>query len=245
VKALTDAIQKIDALSLRERAILFVLMLAGIWAAMDALLLAPQERARKLEQGKVTQARAKLAEAEQALVLRGSQPDPDQAARQRLENARLGLNARLQTATRLQARMIAPKDTVRVLQGLLATQPGLRLVSLETLPPQAVGQSSQGRATPADAQPAATDKASPALSPQQGDAAFVSAKAPTTALFKHGVKLTLVGNYAALTQYMEKLERLPVGFYWARAELDASAHPEIRLTLTLYTLSLERTWLTV
>jgi MSHA biogenesis protein MshJ len=57
--------------------------------------------------------------------------------------------------------------------------------------------------------------------------------------------LTLVGNYAALTRYLEKLESLPVGFYWSRAELDASGHPEISLTLTLYTLSLERTWLTV
>jgi MSHA biogenesis protein MshJ len=44
---------------------------------------------------------------------------------------------------------------------------------------------------------------------------------------------------------MEKLETMPVGFYWARAELDARAHPNISLTLTLYTLSLEKTWLTV
>ncbi|MDP2787784.1 MAG: hypothetical protein Q8O79_06885 [Pseudomonadota bacterium] len=219
MSALTDKLKKVDALTLRERAILFILLLAGIWAVVDTLLLSPQEYARKEEREKITQASAKLVEAEQALTLRAGQPDPDQAARLRLERAQQALNARQQTAASLQARLVAPKDMVRVLQGMSADQPGLRLVSLNTLAPEAVGQS--------------------AKEPDKVQAA------PTTPLFKHGVKLTLVGNYAALTQYMEKLERLPVGFYWARAELDASAHPDISLTLTLYTLSLERTWLTV
>lgn len=227
MKALHDMLQRIDAMTLRERGILFMLLLAGIWAAADALLLAPQERARKAEQDKVTQARGKLAEAEQALVLRAKQPDPDLAARQRLENARQTLTARMQTAARLQSRMVAPKDMAGVLQGLLAEQPGLALASLETLPPEPVGLTAPA--------PASTPTAS----------APKAAKPEQDALYKHGVTLTLVGNYAALTRYMEKLERLPVGFYWASANLDASAHPEISLTLTLYTLSLERTWLTV
>lgn len=227
MKALNNALQKIDALSVRERVILFVLLLAGIWAVMDVLLLAPQERARKAEQDRITQARGMLAEAEQALALRASQPDPDLATRQRLENARQTLNARLQSTARLQARLVAPKDMVQVLQGMLAEQPGLRLASLATLAPAPVGLPVQ---TQTQTQTATAPQA------EESDAA---------ALFKHGVKLTLTGNYAALTRYMERLERLPVGFYWARAELDASAHPEISLTLTLYTLSLERTWLTV
>lgn len=235
MNALTDKLKKIDALTLRERAILFMLLLAGIWAVVDTLLLSPQERARKEEREKITQASAKLVEAEQALTLRAGQPDPDQAARLRLERAQQALNARQQTAASLQARLVAPKDMVRVLQGMSVDQPGLRLVSLNTLAPEAVGKSAQ----------------SSPVSPQQGDAGLVSAmpgearKAPTTALFKHGVNVTLVGSYAALTRYMETLERLPAGFYWARAELDARAHPQIMLTLTLYTLSQERTWLTV
>ncbi len=225
MKAVSDVLHKVDALSLRERVILFVLMLAGIWAAMDALLLAPQERTRKAEQDKIAQARSQMAEAEQALVLRASQPDPARIAQQRLENARQNLNARMQTAARLQARMVDPKDMVRVLQGMLVEQAGLRLGSLQTLAPEPVGQPVQA-----------------AKSGTQPPAAPATASNP---LYKHGVKLTLVGSYAALTRYMESLEHLPVGFYWARAELDASAHPEISLTLTLYTLSLEQTWLTV
>jgi len=116
---------------------------------------------------------------------------------------------------------------------MLAGQPGLRLVSLDTLPPEPVGVP-------------VSDKAQ---STQQTPAAQTTQATPTTpppaALYRHGVKLTLTGNYAALTRYMTRLEHLPVGFYWARAELDAHEHPEISLTLILYTLSQEATWLTV
>jgi len=111
---------------------------------------------------------------------------------------------------------------------MLAGQPGLRLVSLDTLAPEAVGVPAPDPARPTQQTPTAqTAQTTPAV------------------LYRHGVKLTLVGNYAALTRYMTRLERLPVGFYWARAELDAHAHPDISLTLILYTLSQEATWLTV
>jgi MSHA biogenesis protein MshJ len=224
MKAVADMLQKVDALTLRERVILFVLLLAGIWALMDAVLLGPQDRARQAAQQKLTQARSQLADAAQTLTQFANQPDPDAAARQRLDSARQSLNAGLQSATRLQARLVAPKDMVRVLEGMLAEQPGLAVSNLTTLAPEAVGLPAAAKYPTAGAPPT---------------------KPAEAALYKHGVKLTLVGNYAALTQYMEKLERLPVGFYWARAELDASGHPAISLTLTLYTLSLEKTWLTV
>ncbi len=227
MKAVNSLAQKIDALSVRERVILFVLMLAAIWAVMDALLLAPQERVRKAEQDKITQARSKLDEAEHALALRANQPDPDMDARQRLEGARAALQARMQTAATIQAHLVAPKDQVRVLQGLLSDQTGLQLRNLDTLPPEPVGL------------------ASPDAVPDGGMKLAGAQAAGPAALYKHGVKLTLVGSYATLTRYMETLERLPLGFYWARAELDASVYPEVSLTLTLYTLSLERTWLTV
>ena len=225
MKALDQALQKIDALSVRERVILFVLLLAGIWAAMDVLLLTPKENARKQQEQKLAAARAQMSEAEQTLMLIANQPDPDLAARLRLDHVRKNLDDRMQTAGLLQARMVAPKDRVEVLQGLMAAQPGLRLAGLETLPAEPIG-------------------ASPPAKSQSNQPARI-AEPETSALYKHGVKITLVGGYAALTRYMERLEHLPVGFYWARAELDASAHPEISLTLILYTLSQERTWLTV
>lgn len=234
MKALHAGMQKIDALSPRERIILFILLLAGIWALMDTLLLAPTETARALEQQKLVAARGQLEAAEDLLNLRTSQPDPLLAARQRLSNVRADLEARMRASSLLQARMVAPEDRASVLQDILAGQPGLRLVSLDTLAPEPVGVPASDKAQTTQQTPAAqTASATPTTPP------------PPAALYRHGVKLTLTGSYAALTRYMTRLERLPVGFYWARAELDAHAHPEISLTLILYTLSQEATWLTV
>jgi len=233
MKAWRDILQKIDALTPRERVILFALLLAGIWALMDTLLLAPTEAARALEQQKLVAARAQLEAAETLLNLRASQPDPMLAARQRLTQVSADLAARMQASSLLQARMVAPKDRASVLQEMLAGQPGLRLVSLDTLPPEPVGVPVSDKAPSKEQTPAAqTTQATPTTP-------------PPAALYRHGVKLTLTGNYAALTRYMTRLEHLPVGFYWARAELDAHEHPEISLTLILYTLSQEATWLTV
>ena len=231
MKVLREGMQKIDALTPRERVILFILMLAGIWAVTDTLLLAPTNTARELEQQKLEAARGQLEASEHLLTLRANQPDPMLAARQRLANVRADLDDRMRASSLLQARMVAPRDRVRVLQDMLAAQPGLRLVSLDTLAPEPVGVPASDKTPSTQQQAAAPTVQSPPATP--------------AALYRHGVKLTLVGNYAALTGYMTRLEHLPVGFFWARAELDAHAHPEISLTLILYTLSQEATWLTV
>lgn len=214
MKQLVGYLEKIDALSPRERVILFALMLAGLWAVVDALLLGPLDKSIHAEQQKLQAAAAQIAGAQATLTLRDSQSDPAGAARQRLESARQALDARMREAEYTQNRLVAAKDMARVLHGLLRNQPGLRLATLKTLPPEPIGLPSDARIEDA-------------------------------ALFRQGVRLTLVGGYAELVHYMESLEKLPVGFYWSRAELDASRHPEIELTLILYTLSEEPTWLTV
>lgn len=214
MKQLAVYLEKIDALTPRERVILFLLLLAGLWAAVDGLLLGTLDKSRLAEQEKLRAATAQIAAAQDALTQRIGRIDPAQAAQQRLEAARQALEARMQDVGQQQNRLVAAKDMAQVLQGLLRNQPGLRLGSLKTLPPEPLG-------LPANAKP------------------------EEAALFRQGVRITLVGGYANLVHYMESLEKLPVGFYWSRVELDASHHPEIELTLTLYTLSAEQTWLTV
>lgn len=214
MKQLSEYLAKIDALTPRERVILFALLLAGLWAVVDALLLGPLDNSIQAEQAQLRAAAAQIAGAQDTLTLRDNQADPARVARQRLDTARQTLQNRMAETAATQGRLVAAKDMTRVLHGLLAKQPGLRLTSLKTLAPEPVG-------LPADAKP------------------------EDAALFRQGVRITLVGGYANLVHYMEGLEKLSVGFYWSRAEMDASHHPEIELTLTLYTLSTERTWLMV
>jgi MSHA biogenesis protein MshJ len=64
-------------------------------------------------------------------------------------------------------------------------------------------------------------------------------------VFKHGIELTLEGGYLDLLDYLARLERLPWQMFWAKAEMDAAGYPRVRLTVTVYTLSLDRKWLVV
>ena len=206
-----------DALTQRERTILVVVLMATAWAVIDTALMAPLAAQREAEKNRMQATQERMQRAQDVLAQQASLIPPDVAAQQRLETARLTFNARMQAAGELQNRMVAPKAMVQVLQGLTRNQPGLKLVRLQTLP-----------ALPVIAQANPTE----AATAQAG-------------LYKHGVTLTVSGSYDALLRYMQNIEGLPIGFYWQHATLDAHKHPDIQLTLTLNTLSLEPQWLTL
>jgi MSHA biogenesis protein MshJ len=63
--------------------------------------------------------------------------------------------------------------------------------------------------------------------------------------YRHGFEITVSGRYADLVAYLERLEALPWRLSWIEATLDAAARPDLKLTLTVHTLSLEEAWLRV
>jgi MSHA biogenesis protein MshJ len=106
-----------------------------------------------------------------------------------------------------------------VLQEVLGRKRGLKLVSLRTLP----------LSTLAEEEAKAEEKAPAALG----------------AIYRHGVEVTVEGSYGDLLAYVAELESLPWQVFWGGANLSVQVYPVSRLTLTLYTLSLEKTWLRV
>ena len=75
-----------------------------------------------------------------------------------------------------------------------------------------------------------------------GSVAGAEVKAPEL-LYRHGVEIVLQGSYLDMVSYMAALEALPVQLFWGKASLDAQQYPNSRLTLTLYTLSLDQKWM--
>jgi MSHA biogenesis protein MshJ len=59
------------------------------------------------------------------------------------------------------------------------------------------------------------------------------------------VEITVAGSYADLTLYLDALEKLSWQMYWGKAEMRVEEYPRVTLTITLYTLSMEKTWLSV
>jgi MSHA biogenesis protein MshJ len=56
-------------------------------------------------------------------------------------------------------------------------------------------------------------------------------------LYRHGVKLTLEGNYFDIQQYLQKIETLTWQFYWKKFDYKVAAYPKAVVEMELYTLS--------
>jgi len=59
------------------------------------------------------------------------------------------------------------------------------------------------------------------------------------------VELTLRGSYFDMLDYLAQIEALPWQMYLGKLKLDARDYKRPVLTLTLYTLSLDKAWLTI
>jgi MSHA biogenesis protein MshJ len=71
-----------------------------------------------------------------------------------------------------------------------------------------------------------------------------------SAVFKHGVEITVEGRYLDLLDYVSQLEQMPWHVLWSKAALNEEQNPAVtwpanRLKLTVYTLSLDKTWLSI
>jgi len=84
--------------------------------------------------------------------------------------------------------------------------------------------------------------------PAGGTAGGAAATPPAPAknlVYKHGIELTVEGSYLDLLEYQSRLEKLPWRMFFARTRVNSVDYPKVFMTITLYTLSLEATWLVV
>jgi MSHA biogenesis protein MshJ len=131
--------------------------------------------------------------------------------------------------------LVPPQRMAAFLQGLLPAGGALEVVSLKTLPPEPLVQHKEPDKT-------ATASAS---APAANAAVAAPAGAPLANLYKHGVELRLAGSYQGLLDYLSQLENAPQKVLWGRLELKVVQHPRCELVITLYTLSLDASWLIV
>ncbi len=217
---------RIDSMSLRERVLIFLAAAFLLIAMVNSLFLDPLLAQQKSLSEQVGQQHEKIREkqAEIEALLMAQKNDQSSPLRQRLKTAAQQLaegNAWLQGNSQ---RLVQPEQMADLLEQVLRKNNMLRLVRLQTLP-----------ATPLIERPAQSD----------GNAASASAELEKQEIFKHGVKITVIGGYASLLQYLSALERLPVKMFWGMADMKVVKYPDAELTLTLYTLSLDKTWLQI
>ena len=208
---------RIDAMSFRERILVF-LAVAGV--AFSLMFVGLIEPALKRQEQMLLNSAALQ---DEIFSLRKQQASLDPlhqgGANSELGRLRAQAKAIEQQVKARESGLVAPGKMIAVLKILMDEQSGLTLISMETEPGKPV------LTTPASV---ATESPPPI--------------SPADVFYKHGVTMRVQGSYAELTRYVARMEALPLTMQWESAHLDANAHPLIELTLKLNTLSRESTW---
>ena len=208
----------------REKIILALAALAVVWAVSDALLLTPAMAALKAQQGAQNQKESELAQLEsQRVTLKESKRAREAELRREEETARTQLVSITSQLAEFDKTLVPARQMADFLRGLLPAA-GVEVVAVRTLPP-----------TPMIIR----------APPKEGAAKGAAPTAAPANIYRHGIEITLAGNYDGLLAYLTRLEQAPQKVLWGQLELKVEKHPQSELKLVLYTLSLDPLWLTV
>jgi len=237
-------IDKIDALSIRERGIILAAVVFMMFTLWDSFLMRPQ-----LDENKKLLADLQIKRAEQSalniklqgLIRQGRDASGD-TNRNRLEQMKQQL-AEVETSVRNSTSHLVDADKMAtILQTILSKSTGLQLIEIKGLgvtplvAPAAVAEQGQVAGAAMDKQAVVTPPSS-----ETGTAAvdtFDNA-------YKHGLTITLEGDYLSALAYMRELESLEWGFFWETIEYEVTEYPKGTVAITLYTLSLGKEWIGV
>jgi len=223
----------IDARVTRERVLLFASAIIVPGVLLHALLVQPvlAERKRMSQETLTEQVEiGKMAVQLKAMVnARGADPDAALKARLAQSVARL---AELQREADTQvSELVSPEKMAGVLEKILASSPRIQVVAVKVLPRTTIS----------------FDKAvavEPPGQPQVAGAQAAQERKPNE-IFRHGVEVSVRGNYLDLVAYLKQIESQPVRMFWDSVNLTVGEYPMVTMRVLVYTISLEKAWLTV
>ena len=223
--------ERINHLSLRERAMVFAAGVAVLGMAWQNLLMDPLTRRAHNAQQQLQGVRERLEAADLAVRTAAQSPAVMAAARNRALEERLAqLNAELSTAAQ---GYVAPERVANLLGELISRQQGLTLISLRNLPVQSLSLDAEA------------GRAGSTAGANAGASAGANAAARDRGPFLHPVEVIVSGDYASIVRYLQSLEQVPFRLHWERLELQVERYPANRVRLVIGALSLSRDWMSV
>ena len=209
---------RLDAMSLRERVLIFLAVAVVIVAIADSALFDPISRRQKVNSQRIHQQEDEIRtmQGQVQAYAQARTGDDANAKRQRLEKRKLELAALDRELAGRRSELVPPERMAKMLYEIVKRNPDIELVSLRSLPATGLAQS---------------------LTAILGSGGL--------ALYRHGIEITVSGSYLNMLRYVGQLERLPAKIMWGNMELQAAAYPAVTLKITLYTLSPEKTWLLI
>jgi MSHA biogenesis protein MshJ len=215
-------VQKYQSLAVREKGLLVAAVVVVLFLLFDLLMFTPQnDRQAVLEASLANEQRALTDLSQQLAVLSlAMNTDPDQAKKDKLKSL-LDQRQRLDESLEDMAAGLIPADQLpALLQDVLARLDGVELVSVSTMPVEAlmfddpeVENQTEGLADEVSVDP--------------------------VGVYKHGVTMTVTGSYFKVLDYLKALEALEWRFYWDLMDYQVATYPSATVELQVYTLSTE------
>lgn len=215
------------ALSRREKLLVAAALIMVPPLLGETLVLDGQRTRNAALQKTIAQQSASAAELQNQVLILQQQLLVDPDARAKAEIAALKAEQQMLEEELREAgkSLVPPEQMNALLERLLARHSGLRLISLKTLKPQSV-------------------LAEPAAPGGKSEAQLAGkAEAERFDLYRHGVEIRLEGSFAELQAYLAQLEGLQERLLWGHLQYVVSEYPKAEMSLMVYTLSADRTWL--
>ena len=239
LERLKKIIERIDALTLRERAVILGALLTLMFLGWYAYLIEPLRLTEKSLVAELERKRDQLQTLNEQFSLMSEKQsrDPGADAHERLAQLReeeKQLSTELRGAT---ANLVAPELMPEVLRSMLKSADGLTLVSMRGLGSTPLLKPAAEEKPPAGAkQPAA--KQEPAAAP-------VAAATPGMLdnAYRHGVQMEFSGDFFATLEFLRRLEGLEWKFFWESVNFDVQDYPRAVATVRVFTLSLDKNWI--
>jgi MSHA biogenesis protein MshJ len=127
---------RVDAMSIRERAMIFITLLVALYFLAVNVLFGPLniQKDRLQQQVDLKRQETQALEAQvQAMAARGGE-DPDAAKRNKLEALRENLKTMDTELIRVTAGLVPPKEMARLIEQMLLKNRGLQVMRVESIP---------------------------------------------------------------------------------------------------------------
>ncbi len=209
---------RIDAMSLRERGILFLAILAVLYMLSQMLLFSPLNHKQTLALTQIgdLQRQTSVSETQIQAILKRQTTDPN-AENRRLQQQLTAQITELDKAVAAKVHgLIAPQQMTQVLQAVLRQQSGLKLLHMENRP------------------------SVPLVQPPKDGQRHVA-----VGIYKHEVRMELEGDYMSALAYLRALQALPWVLYWDRLDITTEKYPKAHILIVVHTLSLDEGWIGV
>jgi MSHA biogenesis protein MshJ len=210
---------RLDAMSLRERVLIFLAAAVIIVGIADNALFEPILRRQKANSQRIQQQEDEIRtmRTQVQAYAQARTGDSVNAKRRLLEKRKLDLAALDRELAAGQGELVPPARMAKMLSEIVKRNPDVELISLRSLPATGLTQS---------------------LTP-------IAGSAPSgLALYRHGIEIAVSGSYLKMLNYVGQLERLPAKIMWGNMDLQGT-YPLVTLKITFYTFSPDKTWLLI